>query len=567
MAFNSGDWSIDYNNRTVTNNDSAVGSNLPSVTGNYDYVGEMLEFFQWLALTFASGSQMDDTYPISSETAREYTWQEGWTFGHANDFKYLKGGAIIDPLGSGTATADSVWANLYSIGTQEDGTLLYLIQNDAEVPAWWITGNIDILVLVKNAGSWVQSVDTNGTVQNGGVWVYAREFGNEYDHNYATITGGRTPIGINTAIDKSNDSGELYVSVADASNFTVGNFAKDTTTGAVGKIRKLVGNDIYLDAVRGGTITSSNTLVEYSERECVTALDGSQTISSVTNVMSALDADFTETYGSITRDLNNTNGLQPYEVDIAGTSNTTKEFYEWLKYITRYGSVISVNGDDGQEFRSLDEGNFAEIKKAPFGTLAGTTFYGATGVWLSGYASADFELIDSNSVTQAPPNYQKSICSHTDLDGVSSGGNACQIMVTEITGDGGTIIKDKYTVSSATATTIDATATIDAGRTAQSGILRVGDTEYSYSGFNGVQFTGVTPDASGLTNEDFYTPLISVLATSTSESSDNVIYDGTPFWCRTSVRRYGSKTYDVDTQFGTSGLIFTPILTPDPQAT
>ena len=559
--FNSSHWAIDYVAMTVTNNDSATGNNLPSVTGNYDHVGEMLAFFQWLALTFASGSQMDDTYPISSETAREYTWQEGWKFGHVNDYKYLKGGAITDPV------TDSIWANLYSIGSQTDGTQMYLIQNDAEVPAWWITGNIDILVLVKDTGSFIQSVDTSGTLTDGGLWIYAREFGDEYDHNYATLTGGRTPIGINTAIDKSNDSGELYVSVTDASLFTVSKFAKDTTTGAVGKIRKLIGNNIYLDAVRGGAITATNTLVEYDERECVNALDGSQTISSVTQVVTALDSDFAEVYGTITRDLNNTNGLQPYDVEITGTSNTTKEFYEWLKYITRYGSVTVVNGDVGQEFRSLDEGNYAEIKKAPFGTLAGTTFYGGIGVWITGYATADFELIDSNTVTQAPPNYQKSICSHTDLDGLVSGGNACQILVTEITANGGSLIKDKYTVSSATISTIDATASIQAGRTAQTGVLRVGDTEYAYTGFNGVQFTGVTPDASGLTNETFYTPLISLLADATSESSDNVIYDGTPFWCRTSVRRYGSKTYDVDAQFGANGLIFTPILNIDPQAT
>lgn len=560
--FNSSHWSINYATKKVTNLDSAVGANLPSVTGNYDHVGEMLAFFQWLAQEFASTTQMDNSYPIDSKTSREYEWSEGWGFGHANDYKYLKGGAMYDPA------LDTLYANLYSIGTQSDGTLLYLIQDGAEVPPWWITGNIDILVLVKDAGVWKQSVDTSGSLTDGGIWIYARENGDEFDHNFATLSGGgRTPIGINTTIDKSNDSGELFLSVPDASLFTVGEFAKDETTGAVGKIRKIVVNDIYLDAVRGGTFTATNTVVEYDERECNTALDGSQTISSVTDVVIAYDANFTETYGAITRDLNNGDGLQPYLVEIAGSGADMKHFYEWLKYLTRYGSTTQVNGADGQLYRSLNEGVIAEIKKAPFGTLAGTTFYGAIGVWVTAYASADFILLDSDTDEQSPPDYRNVIASHTDLDGVVSGGNACNILVAEVTGNGGSIIKNKYTVLSATATVITATAPIQANRTLQSGIIRVGDTQFEYTGFSGSEFTGVTPDASGLTNEEFYSPLMDLLADATSETSDNLIYDGTPFWCVTSVRRYGSKTYDVFTQFGANGILFTPILGDDPQAT
>ena len=69
------------------------------------------------------------------------------------------------------------------------------------------------------------------------------------------------------------------------------------------------------------------------------------------------------------------------------------ETYEWLKYNVRYGSTgatYTVNGDDGQEYRSADEGVYAEVKVAPFGTLAGTTYYGARGIWVTNYSIADF---------------------------------------------------------------------------------------------------------------------------------------------------------------------------------
>ena len=557
MAFSSSDWTIDYSLKTVTNNDSGTGNNLPVATGDYSKVGPILEFFQWLATTFAATGQMDDPYPIQSDTPTVFKWLNGWTFGHADDYKYLSGGSILDPAGSGTATADTLWSNLYSIGSQVPGTQLYLVQNGAEITPWWITGNIDILVLVKDTGSFIQSPDTNGTATDGGVWVYAREIGDTYDHNFADISaGGRNPIGINTAIDGNNDSGEMVVAVADGTGFTAGQFAKDESTGAVGKILKVDTNDIYLNAVRGGTMTVSNTLAEYSERECNTASGTSSTISTVTNTMSLWDSDFTETYGTISRDLNNGAGSQSYDVEIDGNGSVMKKFYEWLKYITRYGSVVSVNGEDGQLYRSLSEGTYVEVKTAPFGTLAGTTFYGAQGVWVTNYDYADFVLIDATGTQQSPPDYQKVIASHSSLSG-------CNVFVAEVSGS--SIIKNQYTINAVTSNTIQATASINANKAPQSGSLRIGDTVYTYTGFSGDTFTGVSPDPTGETG-DFYVPLIDTTAGSTSVQSANVIYSA-DFDIITSVRKYGFKPYDVLTTFGNTGKSFSPILTTDPQAT
>jgi len=560
MAFNSAHWTIDYATKEIWNTDSTIGARLPIATGDYSGVGEILEFFQWLAGEFASSGQMDDTYPIESQTPTVYKFLNGWTFKYpAEDFKYLKGGTIEDPAGSGSANADSLWVNLYSIGTQESGTQLYVVQNDAEVTNWWITGNIDILLRVKVNGSWIQSEDTSGVLTNGGVWVYAREFGDTYDHNFANISGGgRNPIGINTSADSANKSGELYVTVADSTGFTIGEFAQDTTTGGVGKIAKIEGNNIYLNAVRGGVITASNTLAEFSERECVNASGTSSSISSVTDVVAGW-SDISTTFGSISRDLNNGNGSQSYDVEIDLNSRTTAQGYEWLKFITRYGSTgatYTVNSDDGQEYRSCDEGTYPEVKVAPFGTLAGTTFYGAQGVWVTGYSSADFVLKDASGVEQSPPNYQNVDVSHASLSG-------CNIFVAEISG--GAIVKNQYTIQSVTTNTIQATASINQNKVPQSGSLRIGDTKYTYTAFSGDTFTGVSPDPTGETG-DFYVPLLDITADATQEISDNIIFTAN-FDVRTSVRKYGYKPYDVDTQFTSTGLTFVPILSDDPQAT
>ncbi len=564
MAFSSTDWTIDYTNKTIGNDDSATGTNLPAAYGDNTYVGDILEWFQWLAGEFAATSQMDDAYGIVSDTPVVYRFLEGWTFAHANDFKYLSGGSVEDPIGSGTATADSFWSNVYSIGSQTEGTQIYMIQEDSEVTPWWITGNIDVLVLVKDTGVWKASDDVSGSATDGGIWLYAREFGDEYDHNFGDISGGRNPVGINTSKDGNNDSGELYITVASSTNFTVGSFVEGGTSGAVGKIEKVVGSDIYLNAVRGGPFQISETIIEYSDRELQSALDGSTTndgATAFTDVVAGytiVDPDFAD----ISRDLNNGDGLQPYKVDVDGNGATMKEHYEYLKYLVRYASSSTINGDEGQEYRSALEGTYSDVKKAPFGTLAGTTFYGARGVWLSDYTTADFVLVDADGDIQSPPDYQTVTASHTNLSGTN-------VFVAEITASGGTIIKDQYTFNhtSSDATHLEVNEVIDINKTPQAGIVRVGDTQYVYTSYTGKIFT-VTTDPTGESDTaDTYVPLLDVVADASTEQSDNIIYSGTPFWCRTVTRKYGFKPYSQDTQFGANGLPFTPILANDPQAT
>lgn len=566
MAFSSADWTIDYALKTVTNDDSGTGTNLPAALGTTAKVGPVLEFFQWLAAEFAASAQMDDDYAFLSDTPTVYRWTNGWAFGHADDTKYLEGGSIE------SSDANELWANIYSLGSQETGTQIALYQNDSEITPWWISGNIDILVLVKTGGTFIQSDNTTGTPTNGGVWLYAREFGETYDHGFADLSGGgRNPLGINTAPDGSNNSGELYITPAAVGAMAAGNFVVGGTSGAVGKIAKITSGDIYLNAVRGGTFVISETITEYSDRELQTATAESSTndgTTAFTNVVAGY-TDITDTFGAISRDLNNGNGAKNYDVEVDANGRPMTEVYEYLKYRVRYGSVSTgspagvgnVNGDDGQEYRSADEGNYPEVKPAPFGTLAGTTFYGATGVWIANSLAADFVLIDDLGAEQSPPNYQKVNASHANLSG-------CQVFVAEQLA--GTVIKDQYTYddASSNATTLAVNEVIDINKTPLTGVVRVGDTKYAYSAFDSSAKTfTVSVDPTGETDgADCYVPLLDVLADATTELSNDLIYDA-DIDVKTTVRKYGFKNYSVDTTFGSNGLTFSPVLTDDPQAT
>lgn len=609
------DWTINYTAKTVTHTAGAT-------------VYTMLAYFQWLAAEFAATAQMDDDYGIQSDTPTVYKWINGWAFGTpATDYKYLKGGSIE------SSDANEAWSNLYSIGSQEGGTQLYLVQNEAEITPWWGAGNIDILVLVKTGGAWIQSDDTTGTPTNGGVWVYARETDYEYDHNFVNLSGlGRNPVGINNANDLGYDgTGDIYLDVASSTGFDAGNYVEGLTSGATARINYVDGSNhyLYLTMVEGGPFSISETIQESLTR------GGASTGTTTTNHATTAELDavrgysdvkflhvqrnFTggttaggpfqlgetitqtgtgatgkfiheatstlyieETAGafngtglltggvsgatytptgtaaaaSITKDLNNGNGAQPYNVVVNCATRAVTPVYQYGKYITRHNAGTTINSDAGEEYRSASEGTYVDVKKAPYGTLAGGTIFGARGVWLENYAAADFSLTDANGVVQDPPNYQKVIATHASLIG-------CNVFVAEISA--GSIVKNQYTILSVTATTIQATASININKVPQSGSLRVGDTKFAYTGFSGDTFTGVTPNPTGQTG-DFYVPLLDVTADTTTEQSDNIIYSA-PFDVRTTVRKYGFKPYDVDTSFGATGLPFSPILPPDPQAT
>jgi hypothetical protein len=515
----------------------------------------VLEFFQWLAAEFAAAAQMDDEYAFVSDTPTVYRWVNDWAFGApSTDYKYLKGGSIA------SSDDNELWSNLYTIGSQEDGTQIYIIQNSVEITPWWGTGNIDILLNVKTGGT---------LIDGGSVRAMARETDYTYDHNDVDLSGGgRNPVGINNAPDlnygRLADTGDIYLDVNSVTNFNAGNYVRGLGSGATARINYVDATNgyLYLVMVEDGPFTVSEVIEEGSERGIGDG-DGSTTNSGSTaqfDVIAGYGADISlSSFGTYPNDLNNGNGSKNYDVEVTATSGKgVLDVYQYLKYITRRGSVTSINGDDGQEYLSANEATYTAVKGAPFGTFAGGTFFGARGVWIEGTATSAFILVASDNSQQSPPNYQKVACSNTALSG-------CYVFVAEITGAAGSIIKDQYTIDSVSTNSITVTTSIDINKTPVTGSVRVGDTIYAYTGFSSDTFTGVTPNPTGETG-DLYVPLLDVLADAATELSDNLIF-GSPFPVRTVVRKYGFKPYTADTTFGANGLTFSPILTVDPQAT
>ncbi len=342
------DWTIDYALKTITH---TAGTTIYTVN----------QLYSWLMDVFDDATQMDDPVPMSAQTPVEYRLINGWSIPAAS-YEFLTGGSIND------TTNNDLWANIYTLGTIAAGSQIYVIQDGAELPIFWGTDHIDILVRVQQGGVLIDA---------GHLLVMIRDLGNSFDHFDVDVSsGGRNAVPLATSTDLNNQTAEA-------------------------------------------------TLATYN--------------------------DITVTFGAVTKDLGNGNGLQPYDVVIDCAGRPVKQAYEYLKYLTRHDSAATLNAVDGEQYLAADP-TFTEVKAAPFGTFAGGTFFGAQGVWIENMDAADakaYQLIDSDGDTQVPPNVIP-----VKVTGVEAGD---RVAVFELDAPGGTIqnaIIDELAASTVAQTTL-----------------------------------------------------------------------------------------------------------------
>lgn len=261
-------------------------------------------------------------------------------------------------------------------------------------------------------------------------------------------------------------------------------------------------------------------------------------------------------FGAVSRDLGNGNGARPYECTVDCNSRTLAQVYEYLKYVTRGGSTVQVDGVNGERFISLDP-SYAAKTESPLGTFGGGKLFGARGVWLTNYAAADaknFLLIDSNGVTQAPPNVVP-----VAIQNLIAGD---RVFVAERSG--ADVVKNKYTLAGAHASgsgTITVNETIGSDRPS-TGTVRIGSERYPYTSFSGSVFTlSGTTTAAYANNAPVYSCIIDAVATGTESSNTLTFSANVPVKVR--VRNYadGILPFELDTTITDTGLSVTVIRT------
>ena len=262
-----------------------------------------------------------------------------------------------------------------------------------------------------------------------------------------------------------------------------------------------------------------------------TALDGSILLSEAG--AAALSTKVAISFGTVSQDLGNGNGAKTYKGTITlSNSGTLQEAYQYLQYVCRSDSAVTLNSVPGWRYRKLDAA-YPEIAAAPFGTFAVGSLFLAQGWWITGVLAGEatkYQLIADDGTTQTPPT----------LIGITVGNliSGDRVLVARDDGSGG-VLKNEYTpvAASSGATALQIVESIKTD-TPASGVIRIKGKRYTYTSYTAgtKTFNGLSPSLSEniVTADDVFVPFIDVATNSTSESA-TFIYSSN-FTARVDVR-------------------------------
>lgn len=250
-----------------------------------------------------------------------------------------------------TASAgESLWANIYTLGTIESNTHLYISQNGVNLAAykdttdWWSDGHIDILVNVKELG-----VETD----EGYITVLARQYSKTYSYYIVDLTnGGRNPIPLQTGNDLDNQTGYwTFTGTSGTGTFVVGEVISKTATDKKGVITSVTGSPGTTPTIVYYLIGDPITNFANGDTSVTGATSGA-TVTAGTPAAagpSALGTAPVITHGGLadggSNDIDENGTPENYSVTIDCNQNSLANVYQYSKYITRRGSTVTTDTD------------------------------------------------------------------------------------------------------------------------------------------------------------------------------------------------------------------------------
>jgi len=347
-------------------------------------------------LDFVSDGSNGTAWVRPADSTATHDWD-----GTPSDVSVTGGTGLNLTQDAAAVSGESLWANIFTIGTIEDNTHIYVNQNaitggeEGELLVgyksttdWWEDGHIDILVNVIEVG-----VEIDEAV----LQVFARQHTKTFDNFELTdlSSGGRNPVPLSTGNDLDNQVGFRQMVLTDASgDFTVGEIIEDDTDSNIQGIVTsnsgtapnitlqyyLIGDPLDDFTGATGQFTGQTSL------ETATAVAPS-------NVNAAGWTDVTITFGPVLRDINENDTDEDYSILIdCGSRTDLQEVYQRLKYVTRRGDASDIFGADGQLQGQFYIGSDRRITYESFttpGSFAdGTLITGGTS-GAQGYVVAD----------------------------------------------------------------------------------------------------------------------------------------------------------------------------------
>ena len=225
----------------------------------------------------------DDGTPVGALLAYNNTIGRAWireergswtTIADNSDMDVTGGSQNIIAYGN-SITGEDLYANIYTLGTitSDPYAQIYVFQDGSAISEWstlanWDRGHIDVLIKVKEA---------DVEIDNGIITVYARQYGDNYDHFEIDLTnGGRNAVPLATSTDLNNTTEEYYLLYKDEDvTPSVGQVIKGATSGhkaevlevtdwgstgllKIGNVTGIFQNAEDLESIVGTTLASVN---------------------------------------------------------------------------------------------------------------------------------------------------------------------------------------------------------------------------------------------------------------------------------------------------------------------
>lgn len=258
---------------------------------------------------------------------------------------------VLAGTGNNSITGESLWPNPFSLGSIVSNTDLYFYQAGARVVSkeynvttpvqWWGTGQVDVLLNVRELG---QQVD------KGFASVLARQGTTQHDFFQSDLSGGgRQPLPLSASTDLNDQVGyrEMVLTAPTTSgNWNVGDRIQDDTDASItGIITAVAGTNPSIELqyyLIGDPLTDFGAGTgSFSNLDDTGA---STAAVAPSDVNGGLAGGVTVTIGLTTEDINNGAGVLDYSVRINPNSVVLGTVFQRLKNLLRRGATADLDG-------------------------------------------------------------------------------------------------------------------------------------------------------------------------------------------------------------------------------
>jgi len=302
--------------------------------------------------------------------ALDYLWIRPDSFGSANNFDTGSGNLTcnghISVQSATSITGEMVWGNVYTQGALVSDAHVYILQDGVKVTScdetdqdWWVDGHIQRAIPIKD-----YKTAAFPTIDEGYLTVKSDRYASKYTYSVIrmnTTSGGNVSAGLSSGDDITNTTGYASITISGGTGtWTVGDEIEGKVSGARGLITKI------------DNPGATATLHFYYIGDPLTAFNGSEGIQNnddtgdssgsgaVANQGPALTSWFdgsavpTYSFTSTPTDIDDNGTNEEYGIAIDLNACSLAQMHEYNKYALRRGSVIQMDGIDGEQWIGLD---------------------------------------------------------------------------------------------------------------------------------------------------------------------------------------------------------------------